>query len=71
MTPWPLIVLAHKTRGVGDYRKDFWKRIAFATRYGHQELGTVMAMPVSDLNSYTTALGELISEENTVPGRND
>jgi len=56
---------------MGTYKKDFWKRLAFVTRYGHQPLNDVMNMPTSDLQDYTEALGELIGEENRVPGHND
>lgn len=56
---------------MGTIKQDFWKRVAFVTRYGHQALPDIMLMPSSDLRDYTDALAELIGEENRVPGHND
>lgn len=52
--------------GVEQYRKDFWKRVAFACRYGRISMYEVMEMPQSDMLEFLPAINELIGEENRI-----
>jgi len=52
--------------GMEQYRKDFWKRLAFVCRYGRISLGEAMEMPQSDMVEFLPAINELIGEENRI-----
>jgi hypothetical protein len=41
-----------------------WKRVAYATRYGHCGLGEALRMPQEQLQHYLDALSEIVQEEN-------
>ena len=45
--------------------EEIWRRVAFATRYGHIGLAEALTMPVRDLALYGRALADLIESENT------
>ena len=51
--------------GANRYQKTLWDRFAYASRYGHQPLSTVMGMTLIDLRSFNDALGRIVAEENT------
>lgn len=46
-----------------------WKRVAYATRYGHAGLEDVLHMPQEHLQGYLEALNEIVGEENRKPSR--
>lgn len=54
-----------------QYRKDFWKRMAFICRYGHTGLVDAMAMPTSDSVAFMDAINTLIGEESPTASHND
>jgi hypothetical protein len=41
-----------------------WKRLAYATRYGHVPLTEVLHMDSTSLADYLAALNEIVGEEN-------
>jgi len=66
-----MLMLAGKFQGTKNYRADFWKRMAFACRYGHTDLTVAMHIPSKDLNEFMEAIGQLITEENKSPKDKD
>ncbi len=52
-----------------DAMRRLWRRLAFATRYGHVPLSEVLDLDQRYLADYCGALAAIVKEENTPKGR--
>lgn len=52
----------------GSYERQIFKLMAYAGRYGHQDMGRLRRGSMRDLRMYVDCLGELLEEE-TAPVR--
>jgi hypothetical protein len=57
--------LAWQQMGTEPATALIWKRVAYATRYGHCGLREALSeLPLRALTAYTLALAEIVEEEN-------
>ena len=52
-----------------DHVRRLWRRLAFATRYGHTPLSEVLDLDERYLGEYCDALAQIVKEENAPKGR--
>lgn len=50
---------------LGDNEKRVWKLLAYAGRYGHQPISTMMRLTLRELGQFVAQLNEIVEEENT------
>lgn len=49
----------------GDRVAQMWKLFAYLGRYGHQPVNVTRHMPLRELRMLSTAISEIVEEENT------
>lgn len=53
-----------KHGGVVSFKERLWTRVAFAARYGHQNVRDLLQMERGQLESFNDALAGLLRDEN-------
>ncbi len=66
---WVGFAAAWRLVGTEDALQRLWKRVAYATRYGHVGLNEALSIDNHKLQGFLDAVSELVAEENKASRR--
>jgi len=66
-----MVVAQSRFTNLREWRENFWKRIAFITRYGRATFSEALDMSIREGEEFSNAIAGLIEGENKLPNSED